>query len=593
MTALEVPAGIELRPYQVEALERIEAAEARGVRKQLGVAATGLGKTIMFCALAKRREGRTLILAHRDELVTQAAAKVAEVWPDVDVGIVKADRDDVGAEVVVASVQTLSRGKRLARLVAVTNPDTAGMAGWGMRRCEPFSLVVVDEAHHTAADSYRKILEALRAGEPERIATPEEVDAGCELGIVPEGPLLLGVTATPDRGDGKGLDDLFDEITFSFDILWGIRSGYLCDVRGIRVELSNLDLSGVKVARGDYEAGAAGHAMQAAHAPEFIYEAWHKHASERRTLVFVPTVALSIEVADHFKAKGVACAHLDGATELEERRSILRRYASGELQVVSNCMVLTEGFDSPRTDCIIQARPTKSRALFTQIVGRGTRKHPEKQDLLVLDVVGSSSELSLITIPSLFGLEKRFRERMGDGTATLSDTVQERDDWLVKQGQMRAEDADLFRSMRDTGIAWVQVHVDGELRRFERSLGYRLPDGQYVKLPTAVLTQKRDGDDDSWLVGLIHPDKRKQVLMADVALELAQGIGEDYVRKALGDKTSFIDADAAWRKKAPSPKARGLAQRLRIDAKKYKTAGELSDAIDARLARNQQKKGKK
>lgn len=558
---------IELRPYQVEALDRVAAAEQRGVRKQLVVAATGLGKTIMFCALARARGGRTLILAHRDELVSQAVAKVREVWPDADVGIVKAGDDDVHSRVVVASVQTLSRSRRLDRLVGTQSAEGAGMLGW-MHDAEPFDLVVVDEAHHAAADSYRKIIEALRAGEL-------------------DGPLLLGVTATPDRGDGKGLDDLFDEITANYDILWGIRSSYLCDVRGLRVELSELNLQNVKVSKGDFEAGSAGRALEAAGAPQFIYRAWSSHAADRRTLVFVPTVELSKMIAAEFTKHGVKAAHVDGTTDLTTRRQILADYASGALQLVSNCMVLTEGFDSPRTDCIIQARPTKSRALFTQIIGRGTRRHPDKTDLLVLDIVGSSNELSLVTVPSLFGLEKKFADRMGDGTGELSDVVQERDDWLVKRGQMSSVDADLFRTMRVGGIAWVQVHVDDEPRRYERSLGYRdKHTDEQIKLPTVVLVQKRADDDESWLCGLVMPDKTKRVLIADVPLEMAQGVGEDYARKQMEGHTHLLDADAAWRKKPPSQKARAFAAKLHLShPEKYKTAGELSDAIDATLAR--------
>src|SRR5690606_22996282 len=231
------PVRVTLRPYQADALDRVAAAEARGVRRQLLVAATGLGKTVMFSALAERRGGRTLILAHRDELVAQAAAKVSEVWPDASVGVVKAERDEVHADVVVASVQTLARPARLERLCA-TYEDRRLLLG----AAAPFGLVVIDEAHHAAAETYGRIITRLRAGDP-------------------DGPLLLGVTATPDRGDGQGLDGVFDEVVATYDVLWGIRSGYLADLRGIAVTLDGLDLSSVKVSRGDFQAGDAGRAL--------------------------------------------------------------------------------------------------------------------------------------------------------------------------------------------------------------------------------------------------------------------------------------------------------------------------------------------
>lgn len=568
MLTADAPPTITLRPYQEEALERVMTAEARGVRKQLGVAATGLGKTIMFVELAKRRAGRAVILVHRDELARQAYAKVRELWPDCDVGIVKAEQNDVRAHVVIASVQTLARQKRLEELARSHRGEVSILT----KPPGPFELVIIDEAHHAAAVSYRGVIDALEAG-------------------TEDGPLLFGVTATPDRGDGKGLDDLFDEITFNYDILWGIRAGFLCDVRALRVVVEDLDLSKVKVRGGDYEQGAVGRAMEHSSTYTHIWQSWAEHARDRQTLVFTPTVAVAHELADMFKAKGIAASAIDAGTERDERRRILADYAAGALQVLTNCAVLTEGYDDPRTDCIIQARPTKSRALFTQMVGRGTRKHPEKGDLLVLDVVGSSDDHSLVTVPSLFGFEKKLRKQMGDGSGLLSDVAQQRDDALVAAGKMRYEDANLFRQIRGQGIAWVQIHrTEHEAKRYQRTLSTRDSNtGEHVVLPTVVLTERPAG----WLCGLIMPDGKKRVLIADVSLELAQGVGEDTALKLLGTQTQLIDSNAPWRSKRPSRKARDAARKWRLkDADRYKTAGELSDALDAHIGRiKNQKKG--
>lgn len=591
---------LTLRPYQVEALDRVAAAEARGVRRQLGVAATGLGKTVMFCALAERRGGRTLILAHRDELVSQAEAKVREVWPEASVGVVKAERDEVRADVVVASVQTLARPARLARLVAAWDDPSILF-----KPPEPFGLVVVDEAHHATADTYRAVLGALRAGEPEtctcghpraaHVAVDEGystrsiecsggigADPGCTCGApeyAPLGPLLLGVTATPDRGDGKGLDDLFDEVTFSYDLLWGIRAGYLSDLRGLRVQVANLDLSNVKVSRGDYDAGAAGRAMEAAGVQHNVVTAWQAHAPDRRTLVFTPTVEVARLVADEFMHRGVAAGYVHGGTPLDQRRQLLADYEAGRVQVLANCAVLTEGFDAPRTDCVVVARPTKSRGLYAQMVGRGTRRHPDKTECLVLDVVGATAAHSLVTVPSLFGLDKGYAERMSTGKGLLAGVVQERDDELVRVGRMRAEDADLFRQIRAEGIAWVSVHRDGELRRYVRPLG--------ADQPTVVLAQRRP--EDVWTAGLWWPmtkdsAERKAVLIAEVPLETAQGVAEDYVRK--NGTAALADSNAKWRKGKPSEPAVAAAKKWRLkDVEGYKTAGELSDALNAHIAR--------
>lgn len=565
---------LELRDYQLDALTRTEAAEARGVRKQLGVAATGLGKTVMFCALAERRGGRALVIAHRDELVTQAAAKVLEVWPELGytsstyealrgehmgllrrtgqarmgggVGIIKAGANDAHAHVIVASVQTLARDKRLAQLVRSQDSLLHGD--------RPVELVVVDEAHHAAATTYRKVLTELRAGED-------------------DGPLLLGVTATPDRGDGKGLDDLFQEVVWSYDILWGIRAGYLSDLQGKRVKVGKLDLTRVKVSRGDYDQGQAGAAMEEAGAPAAIVKAWKANAEGRKTLVFTPTVAMAELVAGSFDRAGIAAAWVHGGTPLDERRELLRRFSAGDVQVLANCAVLTEGYDEPSVSCVVVARPTKSRALYTQMVGRGTRRYPTKDDCLVLDVVGATDVHSLVTVPSLFGIKNpREWEKTGGTVArTMAKQVEEE----VRLGQLTAADAELFAKVVSSGIAWVELHKPGDqLRRYCRPLG--------VNQPLVVLAQREEGD--VWTSGLQWADGAKQVLVANVAMEMAQGVAEDYVRKnsqALG----LVSANAKWRKGKPSPRQMAAAAKWRMKVDPSWTAGELSDKMEAHIQR--------
>jgi superfamily II DNA or RNA helicase len=557
VTTTEAPAALrlQLRDYQEDALARSAQFEAKGVRKQLWIAATGLGKTVMFSALAERRGGRALILAHRDELVSQAAAKVREVWPGVDVGVVKGERDEVRSHVVVASVQTLSRSSRLERLAAAW--ESPGL----LSGADPFDLVVVDEAHHATAASYRVVLDRLRAGED-------------------GGPLLVGVTATPDRGDGKGLDDVFQEVTCSYDILWGIGHGYLADLRGKRVELDALDLGQVKVRQGDYEAGAAGRAMDAAGAPDVIRRAWQEHASDRKTLVFTPTVDLAQHVADEFLHHGIPAAMVSGATPLDERRSILRRFSDGELQVLANCAVLTEGYDEPSVRCVVIARPTKSRALYVQMVGRGTRPYPEKDDCLVLDVVGASREHTLVTIPSLFGIEGKEIER---GDVTVTEAVAAAQEEAVRQGKLRAEEADLFARVARNKVAWLALHHDGEPRRYVCGLG--------KGKGSVMLVQATVGDDHGWLAGVREDDGRKRVLIRDVTLEMAQGVGEDYARKH-AVAAALIAADAEWRKRKPTAKQLTAAGKWRLKVDPKWTAGELSDALERHIQRIKDRRSK-
>lgn len=535
---------LTLRDYQLDCLDRVNKAAERGVRRQLGVAATGLGKTVIFCALAREMGVRTLVVAHRDELIEQAAAKVAEVWPGVEVGVVKGERDEVHARVVVASVQTLARPARLARLLAPT-----------LLTDSPFGLVVIDEAHHAAADSYRKVMHALRCAEA-------------------DGPLLLGVTATPDRGDGKGLDDLFDEVTFAYDIRWGIARDYLSDLRGMRVKL-DADLSKLKVTAGDYNAGAAGQMLEDADAPNLIVKAWLAHAKGRRTLVFTPTVATAQAVTDEFHVAGVRAALVHGEMPIDERRATLAAYSRGDIDVIANCAVLTEGYDEPATDCIVIARPTKSRALYTQMVGRGTRKSAGKVNCLVIDMVGATATHDLVTVPSLFGIDNP--EEVWESERTVTEVLHEQIERHAVEGRLLATEAALFDKVRSAGrLAWVTVHHPGQLHRYELSVGTA---GQLVMVQL---------DDGTYRAGYADADKVKHVLVDRVSMEWAQGVAEDYARR-LG-VTQLIDADAAWRTKRPSVKQREAAKKFGIELPTGCTKGEASDLLGAHFARLRAKK---
>lgn len=555
---------LTLREYQEDALARVAAAEARGVRAQLLVAATGLGKTVMFVALAKRRGGRTLVLVHRDELVSQAVAKVREVWPEATVGIVKASSNDVRHQVVVASVQTLARPKRIAQLLA---PFTDGQTLLG--KAEPFDLVVVDEAHHATADSYRLVLGAL--------------DAGTD-----DGPLLVGVTATPDRADGRGLSDVFHEIVSNHDMLWGISAGYLSDLRGLAVKIDGLDLSSVKVNRGDYDQGQTGQLMHDAHAADYILAAWRQHAPGRRTLVFTPTVAVAHDVALAFRTGGISAAAVDGSTPMDERRKILTQFGAGEIQVVANCAVLTEGYDNPAVSCVVVARPTRSRSLYVQMIGRGTRRHPDKQDCLVLDVVGASEDMNLVTIPSLFGVvSKKRRAQLARGEGHVAELVLADREDQVRLGAIRAEEVELFRKVAATGIAWVKSPDPRwpELTRYQRSLGR---DDKGKALPTVVLARTSRESADGWVAGVQADDGAKQVLIFDVPLETAQGVAEDYVRKH--GVARLVEKDATWRRRKPTPKQLHAASRWHLEVDPLWTAGDLSEALDTHIAKINAKK---
>lgn len=266
-----------LRPYQREALQAIRRAEARGLRRLLVALPTGTGKTVIFAHLIRLRPGRALVLAHRDELLQQAADKIARVIPDAEIGLIKGRRNDHEAPIVVASIQTLSRPHRLAQL------------------SRSFTTIIVDEAHHCREDNtYGEVLKALGAFES-------------------RGLLILGMTATPERGDRKCLGTIFEEIVYQKSLLEMIQLRYLADLRAIQIRLE-LDFGELQTQHGDFLEGELEAKLLAAHAPRYVVEAYREHARGRKALVFTPTVHLANRMAEAFCAAGIRAEALSGGT---------------------------------------------------------------------------------------------------------------------------------------------------------------------------------------------------------------------------------------------------------------------------------------
>ena len=559
---------LPLRPYQEEAIAEVVRRKAEGVDRQLGVAATGLGKTIIFGTLAADLASfdldlpstDVLILAHRDELIEQAVAKVRLQWPGVPAGIVKGQANNVRAPVVVASVQTLSRDRRLAQVA------------FPLRK---FGLVIVDEAHHAPAATYRKILDAVGCGREAPPGWPADLAR----------PLLFGVTATPDRADRVGLHTVFDEIAFTYDLLWGIEAGYLCDLRGVRVVL-DFDLDKIKTTAGDYNEGQLGVELTKANAPRFAVEAYMERAAGRKGVAFWPTVALSVEAASIFRDAGIAAEHLDGETPTEERRAILRRLETGETQVVHNVGVLTEGFDSPGLEVVIMGRPTKSRGLYTQMAGRGTRKAPGKDDCLVIDLVGVSDAHDLVALPDLVGLPLK---ALRDGAVGVADAV---DAHRAAEQQVAAHAQAITREVN----LWEQKFRKAKLHWTQAAGAWILSaEGGFVAL--------EETGDGLWRAVKKPRQGPFQTLVSDVDRETAMSAGEDHVRAyairsairkaksegldqdaAIRRSAAIIRSDAPWRTRAPSQKAVSFARSKGIPVGDDWTAGQVSDAIDAAVA---------
>lgn len=364
---------MELRPYQKEAVESIFKEWQQGRRKTLLVLATGLGKTIVFCKVIEKlvdHNERVLVLAHRGELLDQASDKLMKTT-GIETVLEKAKSscmDFPNRQVVVGSVQTLQSEKRLSRFSK-----------------DYFQTIIIDEAHHTLSDGYQRVLEHFPDAK------------------------ILGVTATPDRGDKKNLGKYFDSIAFEYSIAQGIRDGYLSKIRALTVPL-DIDLSEVKMSNGDFSSGDLGTALE----PylEKIADKMVEYCSNRKTIVFLPLVATSQHFRDILNRKGLRADEINGGDYPEERKRKIHDFETGKIQVLCNSMLLTEGFDCPSIDCVVCLRPTKIRSLYTQIVGRGTRLSPGKEYVLLLDFLWHSERMELCHPSHLITSDQEIQKKM-------------------------------------------------------------------------------------------------------------------------------------------------------------------------------------
>lgn len=334
---------MELRPYQQEAKESIFNEWNKGVKKTLLVLPTGCGKTIVFAKVTEdcvSQGDRVLIMAHRGELLDQAADKIHQAT-GLGCATEKAEEScrDSWYRIVVGSVQTLMREKRLNQFSD-----------------DYFDTIIIDEAHHCLSNSYQRVLEHFSEAK------------------------VLGVTATPDRGDMRNLGQYFESLAYEYTLPKAIKSGYLVPIKALTVPLK-MDLSSVGVQSGDFKVSDIGTALD-----PYLYQIADEmlnYCKDRKIVVFLPLVKTSQKFRDILNDKGFRAAEVNG--ESSDRAEILKDFEEDKYNVLCNSMLLTEGWDCPSVDCIIVLRPTKVRSLYSQMVGRGTRLSAGKIDLLLLD----------------------------------------------------------------------------------------------------------------------------------------------------------------------------------------------------------------
>jgi ATP-dependent helicase IRC3 len=536
-----VSATLTLRDYQRDAIDAVFAAWSEGMKRPAVVLPTGMGKTVVFSHLIDQFTDwwdsggmgngvesapgkRVMVLVHRDELADQAIAKIRSIAPHLSVGKVKAQDNEIHADVMVCSVQTISRAQRLNQLV---NSHT---------RYGPVGLIITDECHHAAAVSYQTVYDAF----------PDALHLGC--------------TATMQRGDGVGLGSTWNDVVYSRSVLNGIVNGYLVDVKAHEVSVDGLDLTAVKTSRGDYQASDLGDAMEESGAQHVIAKAYQEHAAERQGIIFTPTVATAELTADALTLAGIAALPISGETPREERVKTFESFRKGECRVLVNCMVLTEGFDAPWASCVVVARPTQSQPLYIQMVGRGLRPWAGKSDCLVLNLNGAGGKLS-----TLIDLEPGLVGSVRDGE-TLTEAVEREEregNTLVKAGHpafgLKLKHVDLFAA---SNTSWL---------RTAKGVMF-ISAGEY----TWFLWPAREGEPGTWDVCWVNKAGQASLskhtgLNVEMAMAWAEAEAENY--------GSFsVDRSASWRRGKPSEAQLNFATALGVDADGMNKA-ELSDAI--------------
>lgn len=399
---------MELRPYQAEAKAAVFEQWDKGTLKTLLVLPTGCGKTIVFAKVAEdcvRQGYRVLILAHRGELLEQAADKIKKST-NLGCATEKAEQTCLGSwfRITVGSVQSMQREKRLSQFSE-----------------DYFNVIIIDEAHHCISDGYQKVLQHFPSAK------------------------VLGVTATPDRGDMRNLGEFFESLAYEYTLPKAIREGYLSPIKAMTIPLQ-LDLSGVSIQSGDFKAGDIATALD----PYLhqIADEMMKYCRDRKTVVFLPLVKTSQKFKEILNEKGFKAAEVNG--ESKDRAEVLETFDKGEYNVLCNSMLLTEGWDCPSVDCVIVLRPTKVRSLYSQMVGRGTRLCEGKSHLLLLDFLWHTERHELCHPADLICEKKEVARKMTEnleGTAgcpmdleeaerkASEDVIAEREKSLAKQLQ--------------------------------------------------------------------------------------------------------------------------------------------------------------
>jgi len=543
---------MQLRDYQIDCQTAIKNSFDQGINRQLVALPTGTGKTVIFAHLPQTLGvSKAIVLAHREELLDQARDKIQSVNPDLRVEVEQADRRaSAWADIIVASVATIGRkdSPRIERF----DPNQ-------------WPLIICDEAHHSIASTYINVFNYFGI-----FTDPKK--------------LLVGVTATPNRGDKVGLAEVYQNIVFQRNLREMITAKWLCPITAYRI-ITGSDLTGVRIQHGDFVDADLAEAVNTPERNQLAVDSYKCYCEGRRALVFCVDKNHTRDMADAFKKSGIPCGIVLGDTNPDERAYTLRQLAEGKIKVVANCMVLTEGYDLPTLSCIIMARPTKSGLLYTQCIGRGTRIHPEKQNLIVIDLTDNSQKHQLISLPSLLGLPLEFAIQGKD----VIETVNEFDRLQAKHPGVPLSEArsieDIERIIQKFDILKAAA-IDPNVANYSKFTWISTPDGFsiYISETKAQISIKEN------LLGKFEltesaPGVINRIATAE-SLESAFIDGDRHLENHYPQLTGMFAQRARWRQDGITEAQSNLLRKLGINFPQGTTKGQASILISSHLAKS-------
>lgn len=521
---------MQLRDYQIKALDSVLEEYDAGYRQQILSLPTGSGKNLILSALCDRIKsrlpGKVLILSHTEELIDQTLNTLRDMYPNlkIDKEMAACKADPSTADIIVASVASLGR-KGTSRV------NKYNWAEW--------QTLIIDELHHSLGSQYRNVIDCVGVMAPD------------------SNKLLVGLTATTNRSDGRSLAEIYKKISYVYGLRTAIEDGWLVDIRGYRVSTA-ASLDSVDSSNGDFNVSELSSAINTPERNKQVIKTWLELGENRPTVAFTASIAHAQALAGAFKAEGVLAEAVWG--DDPDRTQKLIDHKAGKIKVLTNCNVLTEGYDSPIVSCIILARPTQSELLFIQMTGRGTRLCENKKDLIVIDVCDNTSRHSLMTVPTLMGLPGTLdlKGQSVVGAAKQIEAAQEEHPGIdftklknIEELASYIESVNLF-----------EIRFPKEVEDYSEFKWYKTVDGSYImRLPGAAVNKAGEAikRDKPGVVSISKNMLGQWEISGEISNQKFSGIrstmeeafvaADNTVRTRAGELLTFINRKATWHDK--------------------------------------------